>query len=204
MPLPTDLPPLDLTQGKMRYRLQHLQGRNELIVRAVGWKKGLVLRIIDATAGLGREALLLGALGNDMTLFERHPTVHAMLKTALRHAAEDPVFAPIVARLHLETGCAIEYLKGLKADPSLVYPEVIYCDPMFPERKKSALVKKEMQILQSLVAPDHDADQLVALSCQIATKRVVVKRALSAPPLMAKPHIVLTARSHRFDIYLRP
>jgi hypothetical protein len=81
-------------------------------------------------------------------------------------------------------------------------PQVVYLDPMFPHKQKSALVKKEMRVFQSLVGPDLDADGLLEPARQLATKRVVVKRPDYAPPLadVATPNAVVT-KGHRFDIY---
>ncbi|EMY8986701.1 class I SAM-dependent methyltransferase [Salmonella enterica] len=81
-------------------------------------------------------------------------------------------------------------------------PQVVYLDPMFPHRQKSALVKKEMRVFQSLVGPDLDADGLLEPARQLATKRVVVKRPDYAPPLadVATPNAIVT-KGHRFDIY---
>ena len=36
-------------------------------------------------------------------------------------------------------------------------PDVVYLDPMYPHKTKSALVKKEMRVFQSLVGADEDA-----------------------------------------------
>lgn len=50
---------------------------------------------------------------------------------------------------------------------------------MYPHpenKKKSALVKKEMRVFQSLVGADLDADGLLAPAMALASKRVVVKR----------------------------
>ena len=73
---------------------------------------------------------------------------------------------------------------------------------MFPHKQKSALVKKEMRVFQSLVGPDLDADGLLEPARQLATKRVVVKRPDYAPPLadVATTNAV-TTKGHRFDIY---
>jgi 16S rRNA (guanine1516-N2)-methyltransferase len=81
-------------------------------------------------------------------------------------------------------------------------PQVVYLDPMFPHKQKSALVKKEMRVFQSLVGPDLDADGLLEPARQLATKRVVVKRPDYAPPLadVATTNAV-TTKGHRFDIY---
>ncbi len=189
---------IDFLKGRLRYRYEHLQGRNELIAKAIGWKKDCSLHIVDSTAGLGREAFLLAALGCQVTLFERHPAIVLLLKDALERALKDPDIAPIIERMALMESCAIHYFNQ---NPE-VRPDVIYCDPMFPSRHKSALVKKDMQLLQAVVGCDSDGEQLVAKALKTAKKRVVVKRALTAPALHENPNIVFRARSHRFDVYI--
>ncbi len=191
---------IDFTSGAFRYRLAHLQGRNELIGKAIGFKRGTPLTVFDTTAGLGREAFLLAAMGCDVILFERHPVVAANLKQALIQAQTDPELAPIVARMTFHPQCAIAFLTQT---PPSVLPDVIYCDPMFVPRTKSAAVKKELLQLQQLVGQDTDAEQLVSLAKQFAKKRVVVKRALRSPFLCTPPEYSLDARSHRFDIYIQ-
>lgn len=191
---------IDFGQGPLRYRFEHLQGRNELIAKAIGWKKGDSFQVFDTTAGLGREAFLLAALGCQVTLFERHTAIATLLKDGLQRAMTDPALANIIERMKLIESCAIEYLNN-NALPDL--PDVIYCDPMFEARTKSAAVKKEMQILQSVVGSDADASQLVEISLKFAKKRVVVKRAHAAPTLKPNPDLVFKARSHRFDVYIK-
>ena len=191
---------IDFQQGTLRYRYVHLQGRNELIAKAVGWKRGCTLHVFDTTAGLGREAFLLAALGCDVTMFERHPVIATLLKDGLERASLDPKIAPIIERMQLNETCAITYLKN--AAPTIL-PDVIYCDPMFPIKTKSAQVKKEMQMLQAVVGVDPDTVQLVEMALKSAKKRVVVKRAHTDPPLQEGPSFSLNARSHRFDVYLK-
>jgi len=81
-------------------------------------------------------------------------------------------------------------------------PDVIYFDPMFPERTKSALVKKEMRILKEVVGDDTDADEIFKLALTKAKKRVVVKRPKGAPHLNnQEPSLIYKGKSSRFDVY---
>jgi len=189
---------VDFTDPRLLYRLQHLQGTNELIAKAVGLKKTGPCRVFDTTAGLGKEAFLLAALGCEVTLFERHPTISALLNQGLIEAKQHADLAPIITRMQLIPMCAITYLQN---NPS-VSPEVIYCDPMFAHRTKSALVKKEMQYLQEVVGPDEDANELIAICFERAQHRVVVKRPRLSPFLIRKPDVIYQGRSHRFDVYI--
>jgi len=81
-------------------------------------------------------------------------------------------------------------------------PDVVYLDPMFPEKRKTAAVKKDMAAFHTLVGSDDDADALLPLALQAARYRVVVKRPRHAPHLdNCKPGMVLEGESTRFDIY---
>jgi 16S rRNA (guanine1516-N2)-methyltransferase len=74
---------------------------------------------------------------------------------------------------------------------------------MFPHRKKSAQVKKEMLAFQNLIGSDNDSDELLKTSLQLAKKRVVVKRPIKAPYLdNKKPSLSMNMKKHRFDVYI--
>jgi 16S rRNA (guanine1516-N2)-methyltransferase len=82
---------------------------------------------------------------------------------------------------------------------------VIYLDPMFPPRQKSALVKKEMRVLHDLVGADTDAEQLFDAARATSIRRIVVKRPRIAPALSRVPASHnFCGKSNRFDVYLRP
>ena len=53
-------------------------------------------------------------------------------------------------------------------DPNIDYADVVYLDPMYPHKQKSALVKKEMRVFQHLVGADLDADELLLPALQLA------------------------------------
>jgi 16S rRNA (guanine1516-N2)-methyltransferase len=154
--------------------------------------------MLDATAGLGRDAFVLAELGCSVTLIERQALIAALLEDGLLRAQADPEVAPIVARMCLLCGNAIELMAAWASEP----PQVIYLDPMFPHRDKSALVKKEMRLFRPLAGNDDDAPALLAAALKLATHRVVVKRPRKAPAIAGeKPGYVLEGKSSRFDIY---
>ncbi|MGB0744183.1 MAG: class I SAM-dependent methyltransferase [Opitutales bacterium] len=187
------------------YRRAKGGGRSEMIARAVGLKGGKSPNVLDATAGLGVDAFVLASLGCTVTMLERVPAVSALLQDGLarsrRYAAEqDADLADILGRLQFIERDAAAYLDSLgEAD----LPDVVYLDPMFPERKKSAAVKKEMQLFHQLIGPDDDAGQLLESALGRAQKRVVVKRPRIASPLSGRePSHVLEGKRNRYDIYL--
>jgi len=171
-----------------------------MIAKAVGIQSGIRPAILDATAGLGRDAFVLAQLGCDVVLIERHPLIAALLADGLARALSDAEVGPIVQRMHLQKGNAIDLMTAWQGEP----PQVIYLDPMFPHRDKSALVKKEMRLFRPLVGDDDDAPQLLAAALDLATHRVVVKRPRKAPGVAGRgPSHVLEGKSSRFDIYAK-
>jgi len=193
---------VDFCTKEFLYRCKSSRLAKEAIAKAIGFKPNKPqLLVIDATAGLGTDAFILGTLGCKVQLIERSPIIAALLKDGLQRANNCAHTALTIKNLHLIEGDAIDILTYL--EPSQ-YPDIIYLDPMFPERQKTALVKKEMRALRELVGEDPDCNKLLALALKVAKKRVVVKRPRTAPPIIADiaPSFVLKGTVNRFDIYL--
>ena len=209
----------------MGYRGPRAGRRNEPLARAIGLKAGDCPHVIDATAGLGSDAFILAQLGCRVTLCESHPLLAALLEDGLKRAAQHGALAPTIARMQLIPGDARDTLRTHQAD-------VVYLDPMYPHRQKSAAVKKPMQLLQRLLGAHGQGEDLLELALgregtavTIGVRpqngaadssgvrppngvvphfaRVVVKRPLRAPPLgEIKPHHSIEGSSTRFDVYL--
>ncbi|EQM69279.1 class I SAM-dependent methyltransferase [Pseudomonas sp. PDM13] len=189
---------VDFVEGAAAHRRQFGGGAGQMIAKAVGVQPGIRPQVLDATAGLGRDAFVLASLGCEMDLIERQPLVAALLEDGLARAAGDGEVAAIATRMRLHTGNAIELMQGWQGEA----PQVIYLDPMFPHRDKSALVKKEMRLFRPLVGDDLDAPALLAAALALASHRVVVKRPRKAPIIEgAKPSYALEGKSSRYDIY---
>ena len=193
---------VDFLSGKLQHRQRFGGGRGELIAKAIGIKnikKGEPpLSVLDLTAGLGEDSFILASLGCHVTMVERHPIMACLLRDGLTRLDHPELTLSLIS---VE---ASDYLSQLNQTD---YPSVIYLDPMFPHRDKSALVKKEMQILQQLVGSDPDANEIFSLALQYAKKRVVVKRPRLAPSLVShdkphlKPDLQFVGKSCRFDVY---
>lgn len=189
---------VDFDSPQAQHRRQY--GGKELIAKAVGIKKDLRPTIIDATTGLGRDAFILASYGCKITLLERSPELIELLQDGITRAKSNANISGIIARMQLTGTDSTSYLKNLAEEN---YPDVIYLDPMFPERKKSALVKKDMQLLQQLLACEDDGSELLLTALTRAKKRVVVKRPRLASHLLnKKPSMQFTAKSCRFDVYV--
>lgn len=188
----------DFVNGAVGYRFRSGASRKDALARAAGFGKGTVPTIIDATAGLGRDAFLLAVLGAQVTLLERSSGVHDLLRDALaRASAESPELAAVVARMTLIPGDARDLLPGLRADTVIV-------DPMHPPRTNSAEVKQEMRLLRELVGTDPDAFELMQAALAADCKRVVLKWPLRAAPLegLQKPSHSITGKTVRYDVFM--
>ncbi len=193
---------LDFTLGGAAHRRKFGGGAGQMIAKAVGISGKLLPHVFDATAGLGGDAFVLACLGCRVTLMERSPIAYVLLADALNRARifaaqNDVELMGIIARMQLIPGNSIEHLKSLTKP----YP-VIYLDPMFPERQKTAAVKKEMQLFHALIGKDDDSAELFAQARQKTWCRLVVKRPRLAPQVAEAPvNLVLEGKSCRFDIY---
>ncbi|MCK3654830.1 16S rRNA (guanine(1516)-N(2))-methyltransferase [Pasteurellaceae bacterium Macca] len=190
---------VNFVDGTMAHRRKFGGGRGEAVAKAVGIKGEYLPSVIDATAGLGRDAFVLAAIGCRVKLVERNPVVAALLEDGLNRAYQDAeIGAFMVERMQLLNVSSIAELS-----PKEQRVDVVYLDPMYPHKQKSALVKKEMRVFQHLVGADLDADDFFLPAKALATKRVVVKRPDYAPFLaMQKPDFSQTTKNHRFDVYL--
>jgi 16S rRNA (guanine1516-N2)-methyltransferase len=186
------------------FRRKQGGGKGQMIAKAVGVRAGVYPRVLDATAGLGGDGFVLASLGCQVTLLERVAAVRALLEDGLEQArryalAQDADLLRVLDRISLVETDAAAYLPDLSEAER---PDVVYLDPMFPVRTKSALVKKEMRVFHSLVGQDTDADGLLATALSSARYRVVVKRPRLAPPLADRaPNHVLEGKTNRYDLY---
>ncbi len=188
----------DLARLLPRLRPDRL-GR-ELLVRAARVRGVGRPTAVDATAGLGEDSLLLAAAGFEVTLYERDPVIAALLADALERASNEPQLKDIVARMRLVEGDSVSALRALSAPP-----DVVFLDPMFPERRKSAAVKKKFQLLHRLERPCDDEAELLAAALAARPRKVVIKRPPKGPWLAgAKPSHQLTGKAVRYDVIVPP
>ncbi|RGE47389.1 methyltransferase [Mannheimia granulomatis] len=190
---------VNFVDGTMAHRRKFGGGRGEAVAKAVGIKGDYLPTVIDATAGLGRDAFVLAAVGCKVLLVERNPVVAALLEDGLNRAYQDAEIGSFMQeRMILADVRNISQL-----DLKIQTADVVYLDPMYPHKQKSALVKKEMRVFQHLVGADLDSDDFFLPAKALAKKRVVVKRPDYAPFLAEqKPDFSHTTKNHRFDVYL--
>ena len=201
---------IDFISGDLAHRQQYGGGRGQSIAKAIGLKQGTPPpSVLDATAGLAKDAFVLACLGCSMTLLERSPVIVELINDAIERASENENFKSILEKgFKVINQSSIDYLTNLPEsddviDHDVIYPDVIYLDPMYPDRKKSASVKKNMQILQKLLGKDEDTQELLNAALDVAKKRVVVKRPKGAENLSElKPTYTVESKKTRYDVYI--
>lgn len=200
---------LTLTDGKLALRgdftglLPRLKKSNlqsEFLVKASKIKGIEHPVIIDATAGMGEDSMILAAAGFEVYLFEYDPVIAALLKDALDRAMEIPELKEAAGRMHFTEGNSIDNMSKLE-----IAPDVVLLDPMFPARQKSALVKRKFQLLQKLEKPCSDENKLLEAALNVKPGRIVIKRPLKGPFLGGmKPSYSLTGKAIRYDCIVIP
>jgi len=188
----------DFVGGAVRHRFRFGGGRGQALPKAVGMKGGKTPMVVDATAGLGRDAFLLASLGAAVTLIERSPEMHALLADGMAraHDAGGDV-AQVIDRMTLLHGDARDLLPTLS-------PEVVLVDPMHPPRKKSALVKNELRLIREIVGTDEDCVDLMKVALATASQRVVLKWPLRADPMagIRLPSHRIAGKTTRYDVFM--
>ena len=210
----------DFTRMMPRLRQGNLQ--REFLVKA-SRIKGLGDHpfAVDATAGLGEDSILLAAAGYYVRMYEHNPVIAALLRDALRRAAEIPELKDYAARMELVEGDSTEALaemgrwedkagettgeerQAARTEAIPAVPDLILLDPMFPARQKSALIGKKLQLLQKLEMPCASEEALLSAALGTGARRVIVKRPLKGPYLAGKkPDYSITGKAIRYDCFV--
>lgn len=180
--------------------------QREMLVKAARVKGVERPHAVDATAGLGEDGFLLAAAGFDVTLCETDPVIAALLADALDRAALNAELAPFAARMRMVEGDSRSVLAELAATPG-AQPDVVYLDPMFPGRTKSAAVKKKFQLIHGLERPTAPLDEESLLQAAIAARprKIVIKRPIKGPHLAGvKPSHSIAGKAVRYDCIVLP
>lgn len=180
---------INFLDDQKNYHKKKQSMKKELLGRAMGAGR-YGLRVLDLSAGLGIDAIFLAQLGFEVTAVERNPLIYLALQDALSGL-------PVEMKIKFIFGSSQDFLQT-NTDEF----DVVYFDPMFPEKTKSALPKQEMVFFRHLVGADVDADEVVRQATRKkGVQRVVVKRPMKAPTLYKKPEAQIEGKLVRFDIY---
>ncbi len=177
----------DFKQQLEYHRKKNYSLSKEPLAKALGLTVKRDRIVWDVTCGTAKDALLIYSFGAKVVAFERHPIIYFLLLDAKERFSVNIDFI---------------YGDSSQIDLSLLTrPDTIYYDPMYPEKKKSALPRKEMQIFKEIVGPDTDSENYLEFARKIATDRVVVKRSLHAPQIKTDINAVYEGKTTRYDMY---
>jgi 16S rRNA (guanine1516-N2)-methyltransferase len=198
---------INFNSDSLQYRL-NTSKRSEGLLKAVGLDKySLPLSIVDGTAGLGTDAYIMAAMGCQVTMLEKSAIMAALLDDGLKRGinSADPLLKSHLHRMTLYFTDVISYLNAI--DTSVIKPDVVYLDPMFPARDKSAKVKKDMALMQKLLPANDDVEEMLDIALRCAGKRVVLKRPGKANPKAMKaasprPEFQVPGKACHFQVYL--
>lgn len=212
---------LSLVGGKLKLqgdfismipRVKDEMWQHELLARSARIKdeeSDKTLKAMDATAGLGEDSLILAAAGYEVTMYEHDPVIAALLKDALLRARKIPEIKDMAARMKLIEGDSVQILKEMASTVNSegnVYvskPDLIYLDPMFPERQKSSKIKKKFQLLHKLERPAMDGEEMVTAALAVNPKKILIKRPMKSEILGGRtPEFSYKGTSIRYDCFM--
>ena len=169
------------------------QAQGERLIKAVQGRQKGMLTILDATAGMAADAMLMATMGHQVLALERSRLVFELVSDGFLRAAQAG-FSPLP-----ELRCA-EAVAWLNQNSDRQF-DVIYLDPMFTETGKRALPRKNMQLLRQLAELETDGGGLLEVAKRRARLRVVVKRPIKGEWLADSPDYSIKGQRVRFDIY---
>lgn len=182
---------LDPSRGDLARRLRTARP-DQPLPRAIGLhRRATPPRVLDATAGLGRDCLLLARLGCEVTACEQNAALAALLFDVAERSG-------LAHQITVHCGDAIALMAAISPADR---PDIVYLDPMF-EFSSQSQVKKEMQVCR-LLAEDGDTSLLLHAAFAVANDRVVVKRHPHLQPLRELPSFTVNGERVRFDVYLQ-
>jgi len=181
---------IDFDENRKDYWRTH-RGSGEPLARALGYKEG-VRKVVDLTAGLAIDAVLLARIGFQVMAVERNPLVYFLLSEALLKAQRQDLQG-----LQFHFGNALNYLEQI----DISQPTSVYFDPMYPEKKKTALSRKEMVMFREIVGSDLDSEAVLNQSLKRSFHKIVVKRPFRAESISFSPDYALKTKLLRFDVY---
>ncbi len=184
---------IDFDDNKKDYARKNKQGGQELLIKALSGEKKC-RNILDLTAGLAIDAVFLSQCDFQVTALERNPVLYFLLTQALENTQRSDL-----SELRFIHSDSAQFLKNLTEDH---FYQVAYFDPMYPDKKKTALPRKEMQIFKELVGRDADSQEVLQLALSKNFQRVIVKRPLKSEFLLPGVIHSFKGTTVRYDLYV--
>ena len=184
-----------------RIKPHNLNG--EMLIKAAKLKneEGSSLTALDLTAGLGEDSFLLAAYGFNVIMYEKNHIIASLLEDSLKRGKADSnsAISEVANRMTFFEGDSIEAIKKMKKNGAFI-PDLVYMDPMFPERTKSGLVKKKLQLFKELEEPCDQEEEMLQAAMDLNPRKIVVKRPIKGAYLAGvKPSYSIKGSVIRYD-----
>lgn len=185
---------LDFLKGTINYRLQRVHHEKHL-KKAIGKNKEPQL-ILDGTAGLLSDTLILLSLGHKVIACEQSKYIYLLISDAVRRAEGQLDF---LENLILVNQNSIDvYLEKENID-------IVYLDPLFPQDKKQLKRSKSIYALRDILNLEKivtNDDKLFMEFNKLKPKKIILKRPLKSEIIYNTPNYQVKGKSTRFDIYI--
>jgi 16S rRNA (guanine1516-N2)-methyltransferase len=192
---------VDFSQGTYKDISLKAKSSRDPLVKALG-KVSSSTHVLDLTAGWLKDSWRIIVNDIKVTAIENQPLVYNFLKLSIENQIKnslDESFKQKLRNLKLIYGESSKFI----SENTLEKFDIIYIDPMFPDKKKKALAGKELQLLQDIVGLRSVGEELVSLALKTTVSRVIVKRPLNAPKLVESVTFQVEGKSARFDVYVK-
>ena len=173
--------------------------KNELFAKALGIKQKTSNRLIvyDATCGSGKDSVLMLFFGCRVVANERNNVIYSLLLDAHRR-----LFEYLEEINETKPDFEIKYVDakfGLQQVEEKI--DIIYCDPMYPNRNTKALPRKEIQIFKNNIGLDLDRHHLFEWALKQNVKKVIIKRPRKGVDHYGIPTATYTGKTTCYDMY---
>ena len=185
---------INIQKGALGWRLARAQHETHL-KKAIG-KTDRPLRILDATAGLLGDSMIMLALGHSVTAYEQSKILYMLLNNELNQLSETDSHL-INFQLINSNVCETKF-----NEESF---DVIYFDPMYPEDKSSSARRSDLKKINSILEIEglaSDPESTFTYLRNIPSTKLIVKRPLKADAFKGSINYQVLGKSVRFDIYL--
>ena len=185
---------IDIQKGALGWRLARPQHETHL-KKAIG-KTDRPLRILDATAGLLGDSMIMLALGHSVTAYEQSKILYTMLSNELNQLPETDSNL-LNFKLINSNVCETNF-----NEKSF---DIIYFDPMYPEDKASSARRSDLKKINSILEIEglaSDPESTFNYLRSIPSTKLIVKRPLKVDAFEGSINYKITGKSVRFDIYL--
>ncbi len=186
---------INFEKGSFGWRLARTE--HEALLKKVIGKNNKSLKVLDATAGLLKDSIIMASLGHQVTACEVSKTLYAMTDYALKLLSKkDHTW---LHNLHCLNQDVIDH------KVSFDQYDLVYFDPMYPDSKKTTARSKELSMIREIIRMedcDKSPTQIFDYLRLSNPTKLVVKRPIRVEAFPGNINHQITGKSIRYDVYI--